>query len=110
MEDAQRRDAGVRERKMVRAGFLAELGDDLVVVEPARPLSSGPRPFEQRLARAEAIQLLAVPDAVEVDHADRPRQLASLADPGHVPARADEADLLGAEGDEPDRPRMRARA
>src|SRR5205085_8148620 len=46
-------------------------------------------------------------DAVEVHHAGDPRQLAALPRLGHEAARADQPDLLGAEGDELQRARVR---
>src|SRR5581483_5126125 len=102
VEDADRRDAGLREREMVGARLLAELGDHLVALRQPQPPRGRLRPVEERGGRAEELELLAVADAVEVDHADDRPDCAAVARVGDEPPGADQPDLLGTEGDELD--------
>src|SRR5262249_51739138 len=87
-----------------------DLGHHRVAVVEAKALRRLTGPLEQRFRHAEKLELLAVADAVEVHHGDDAVELVALPRLCDEPARADQADLLGAEGDELQRARMRTAA
>ena len=84
--------------------LVAELGDDLVALGQSEARGCFPRSLEQRRRRAQEVESLPVPDAVQVHHPDDRLDGIAVAEIGDEAPGADQADLLRPEGHELDRP------